>query len=219
MQYAVGRLWLIYSITNLLLTTVSHALPRPNLPTQPVHRNTKRNFLLRRDDEEGFLGGDWEVAVMENHAAYVPHQEAAAALADFYTSLRTIAQFPLTLPNHWLVHRIGRVMIIFHSSSIVIPWELIVRFAEGMLNFTHLGYTCSYLMVFRHVLLGYTITVTLAILDHDPGDEGPGSCVLEEHGQINSSGIQQHQICLRPPSFPGSGQGPGGSGSGSGTGV
>lgn len=68
-------------------------------------------------------------------------------------------------------------------------------------------------MIFRHTLLGYTITVTMSILDHDPEDGGAGSCVPEEHGQINQSGIQQHQICVRPPNFPGPG-GQGGSGSG-----
>ncbi len=66
-------------------------------------------------------------------------------------------------------------------------------------------------MVFRHELYGYTITVTLSILDRDPENREVGECVVEEHGQINRSGTQQHQICMRPPAFPG--QGASGSGS------
>lgn len=204
MRFALPRCFLIGSVTSILLSTLWHALPYSAFTPQSLPPPTKRNLLLRRDDDP-FLGEDWSIALMENHAAFIPHNQAAAALSNFYTSLLTIAQNPPTLPHQWLTHRIGRVMIIMHCDQIPLPWDLIVRFAQKMLDFTHRGYTSSYRMVFRHELYGYTITVTLSILDRDPEDREGGECVVEGHGQINRSGIQQHRICMRPPTVPGQG--------------
>ena len=204
MRSALRQWCLIVSFINILLSTLCHSLPHSVPAPQSLSPPTKRNLLLRRDDDP-FLGEDWAIALMENQAAFVPHNQAAAALSDFYTSLLTIAQNPPTLPHQWLTHRIGRVMIIMHCDQIPLPWDLIVRFAQKMLDFTHRGYTSSYRMVFRHELYGYTITAVLSILDRDPENREGGECVVEEHGQINRSGIQQHQVCMRPPTVPGQG--------------
>ncbi|KAL8668393.1 MAG: hypothetical protein Q9168_006976 [Polycauliona sp. 1 TL-2023] len=207
---AVRRLCLISSFTLLLLNTISHALPHNTPTVDPISQPRKRTPLHRRD-ETAFLGEDWEVALMQNHAAYIPHHLAAHDLADFYTSLLDLAQNPPAPPNHWLVHRIGRVMITFRCHDMFIFWELIIRFAEKMLDFTQRGYTCSYLMMFRHLTYGYTISVTLVILDQDPGPVPQEECVAEEHGQINQSGISQHRVCVRRPRFGDGGQGGSGS--------
>ncbi|KAL8807203.1 MAG: hypothetical protein Q9182_000885 [Xanthomendoza sp. 2 TL-2023] len=127
---------------------------------------------------------------MDNLRSYLPHQEAAAALTDFYTSLETVASYPATPPSHWLVHRVGRLGIIFHCSGIVLEWDLVKRFAAGMLDFTRRGYTSSYHMQFTHLTYGFIISISFAILDPDPEPEG--NCVNEEHGQVNESGIHQH---------------------------
>ncbi|KAL8789405.1 MAG: hypothetical protein Q9213_001162 [Squamulea squamosa] len=208
MRHASQWLWL----SAFVLSAFPIAVCLPHEPPvgqqqQAVRRNNKRNLLASRDDD-AFLGDDWDIPTMENHVAYVPHERAAADLADFYTSLLTIATSPITPPNHWLLHGLGRVVILFDCTCMAIPWELIARFAQGMLEFTRRGYTSSYRMQFRHVTLDCTITVMMSILDHDPEDIA--NCVApEEHGQINQSGIQQHQICMRPPSFPDPGQGSG----------
>ncbi|KAL8991747.1 MAG: hypothetical protein Q9169_007687 [Polycauliona sp. 2 TL-2023] len=194
------------SIAILLLSTISHALPYSTQITQSIPKTHKTTLLHRRDDT-AFLGEDWEIAQMQNNIAYTPHHLAAHDLTDFYTSLLTLAQFPSTPPNHWLIHRIGRVMITFQCHSIFIPWSLIQRFAERMLVFTERGYTSSYLMVFRHLQYGHTITVTLAILDQDPGPVPEAECVAEEHGQVNQSGISQHRVCVRRERFGDGGQG------------
>ncbi|KAL8916384.1 MAG: hypothetical protein Q9172_006326 [Xanthocarpia lactea] len=125
---------------------------------------------------------------MDNNAAYVPHERAAAALTDFYTSLFPLTETVMTQPTHWLIHRLGRVVIIFHCDGMTIPWDIIMRFAEGMSEFTRRGYTSSYLMQFQHVNLGFVLTVTMSIMDHEPEDTG--SCILQNDGQINESGIE-----------------------------
>ncbi|KAL8905696.1 MAG: hypothetical protein Q9171_006572 [Xanthocarpia ochracea] len=207
MRHAAQRFWLTLSILTILLASFSQALPHASRVRQPsVGRSTKRDFLVRRDDD-AFLGDEWTVARMENDAAYVPHEQAAVALTDFYLSLLPLSGSIITQPTHWLIHRLGRVEIIFHCTGMTITWEIIFRFAERMLEFTRRGYTSSYLMQFRHVNLGFVLTVTLSIMDHEPEDTG--NCILENNGQINESGTQHHPVCMWPPSFPNPGQGSG----------
>ncbi|KAL8858773.1 MAG: hypothetical protein Q9178_004690 [Gyalolechia marmorata] len=207
MRHAAQRYWLTFSTLTILLSSFSLALPHASPVQQPsIRRSTKRNFLVRRDDD-AFLGEDWTVARMENNVAYVPQEQAAAALTDFYLSLFPLLESVITQPNHWLIHRLGRVVIIFHCAGMTITWEIVLRFAERMLEFTRRGYTSTYLMQFRHDNLGFLLTVTLSILDHEPEDNG--NCMLQNNGQINESGTHHHPVCMLPPSFPSPGQGSG----------
>ncbi len=207
MRHAAQRFWLTLSTLTIFLTSFSHALPHASPVRQPfIGKSTKRSFLARRDDD-AFLGEDWAVARMENNAAYVPHEQAAVDLTDFYLSLLPLSETIITQPTHWLIHRLGRVVIIFHCDGMTISWDIVMRFAERMLEFTRRGYTSSYLMQFRHDSLGYLLTVTMSVMDHEPEDTG--NCMLQNNGQINESGTQHHPVCMWPPSFPDPGQGNG----------
>ncbi|KAI4188811.1 MAG: hypothetical protein LQ346_005230 [Caloplaca aetnensis] len=165
----------------------------------PKGRNIKRALLLPRTNE-AFLGDEWSIITMDNHAAYLPQERAAHDLEAFYVSLATIALHPVFGPGSYIVHRINRVLITFHCQGMIIPHELVLRFANGMLGFTRMGYTSAYRMQFRHETLGYVLTVTLSADDPPPE---PGAMVCEAHEQVNASdGVRQ--ICImRPPSFPG----------------
>lgn len=204
MRYLIRRQWLVVCFTFLsfLSSILSYAFPHNGRMSQQTATQTvKHNFLVRRNDDP-FLGEDWEIAAMDNLVAYQPHAEAAAALEDFYTSLQILAQYPISPADHWLIHQIGRVVISFQCPGMPLSWALIFRFANGMLEFTRRGYTGSYRMQFRHTTFGFTITVILSILPPSAGN-GNERCVVEEHGQVNHSGIQQHQVCVRLPLDPG----------------
>lgn len=142
---------------------------------------------------------------MENRAAYLPHSSAAPALEAFYTSLATVAQYPIYQPLSYFVHRIGRVSIIFRTSpeGILIPMDLILRFATRMLEFTRRGYTLAYRMMFRHQEYGFLVEVVLSVDEPSPPQLGEGECVpvVEEHGEVNGSGVRQTCV-LRGPGFP-----------------
>ncbi|KAL9597568.1 MAG: hypothetical protein Q9219_005070 [cf. Caloplaca sp. 3 TL-2023] len=197
MRCPYQQLWLAWPILVSILTVIINAYPSD---PRVIHRtatqkNTGSRSLYRRNDP--FLGEDWEIATMENHEAYVPHESAARDLEDFYTSLQTVALHPIVQPGHYFVHRINRVLITFHCPGLRIPMHLILRFATKMLNFTRLGYTSSYTMQFRHAEYGFILTVIMTI--DDPPPSGPQQCTFhEEHGEVNQSGIRQ--VCvLRPP--------------------
>ncbi|KAL8761390.1 MAG: hypothetical protein Q9184_002485 [Pyrenodesmia sp. 2 TL-2023] len=204
MRYLPKQHWLQLPIL-LLLSFAILSDARPSGSKSPARvgpngRSIKRALLLPRADE-GFLGDDWTIATMENHGAYLPHERAARDLEDFYTSLATIAVHPVFSPGTYLVHRINRVLITFHCQGIIIPNELILRFANGMLGFTRMGYTSAYRMQFQHDTSGYVLTVTLSVDDPPPE---PGTYDCEAHGEVNASGGIRQVCIMRPPSFPGS---------------
>ncbi len=122
MRSFTPQLWLVLTIL-LLFTQLSDALPsRSNAIAKkaPKGRNIKRAFLLPRTDE-AFLGDEWSIVTMENHAAYLPQERAAHDLEIFYSSLATIALHPVFGPGSYVVHRINRVLITFHCQGIIIP--------------------------------------------------------------------------------------------------
>ncbi|KAL8837239.1 MAG: hypothetical protein Q9170_002612 [Blastenia crenularia] len=197
--------WPTCLLLTILLAHLSDALPRPpqTAPQPSRPKNIKRTLLLPRTDEP-FLGPEWDIVTMENHAAYLPHASAAAALTSFYTGLQSVALGSLVQPDHHFVYRINRVLITFHARGITVPMELVLRFALNMLGFTRMGYTCAYRMQFRHAELGFVLTVTLTV-DEAPPEQGECALVEQEHhGEVNQSGIRQ--VCIiRPPSLPGPG--------------
>ncbi|KAL8934812.1 MAG: hypothetical protein Q9216_005717 [Gyalolechia sp. 2 TL-2023] len=207
MRLLTQQPWLALAFLISILTILSNAYPsRPNpLQRTSAKRNVKHNLLLARNDDP-FLGEEWDIITMENHAAYLPHQAAARDLAAFYISLQATALFTPVNPENYFVYRINRVLLTFHSRGIYIPMSLILRFATGMLEFTRRGYTSAYRMRFRHSVFRYVLEVTLTVDDDPPPPPGPGqpectAVVPEEHGEVNQSGIRQTCI-LRPPSFP-----------------
>lgn len=188
------RHFLLATLTFLLVFTLSEALPggTENEPKSPTRRVIEHGRHFPRNDEP-LLGPDWGITTMQNNAAYVPHEEAAIALTNFYTTLRDVALHPLQPPEHWFRHRIGRLEIIFHALGIEMDWSYIVRFAERMLAFTRMGYAGSYRMVFRHRSLGLTITVVMTIGELPP--EGSGCSALDEQVGVNQSGTHNRQVC------------------------
>ncbi|KAL8899684.1 MAG: hypothetical protein Q9207_006069 [Kuettlingeria erythrocarpa] len=199
MRRLTPQLWLLlllFALFSDALPNISNALAKKT----PKGRNIKRALLLPRTDE-AFLGDEWAIVTMENHAAYLPQERAAHDLEAFYLSLANIALHPVFGPGSFIVHRINRVLIIFHCQGMIISDELLLRFANGMLAFTRMGYTSAYRMQFRHETLGYVLTVTLSV-DNPPPE--PGALDCQTHEQVNASdGVRQ--VCImRPPSFPGS---------------
>lgn len=196
MQKFVRR-FLLATLGFLLVLTLSEAHPgvTENETKSLTHGIIKRGRHFPRNDEP-LLGHDWAIVTVENNAAYVPHEEAAIALTNFYTSLHGVALHPIQPPEHWFRHRIGRLEIIFHALGIEMNWSYIVRFAERMLAFTRMGYTGSYRMVFRHRSLGLTITVVMTIGELPP--EGSGCSALDEPVEVNQSGTHDHQVCWIP---------------------
>lgn len=206
MRRPTQQTWLAVIFITLLFAIFSDSYPsgsKASLGKISNRRNIKRGLLLPRTDDP-FLGDDWVIVTMENHAAYVPHANAARDLEDFYTSLQTVALHPVVGPGHYFIHRINRVLIIFHCTGINIPVELILRFANGMLGFTRMGFTSAYRMQFRHEISGVVLTVTLSV-DEPPPPGNPDCTVpLEEHGEVNASGGIRQVCILGPPSFPSS---------------
>ncbi|KAL9028487.1 MAG: hypothetical protein Q9196_003160 [Gyalolechia fulgens] len=192
--------WLALAFFISILSILTDAYPgHPELAQRRLARKNRKGHLLLPRTDDAFLGDEWDIVTMDNHAAYVPHETAARDLEAFYTSLHTVALHPTFHPQHFFVHRINRVLITFHSQGATIPTGLILRFATGMLAFTRRGYTSAYRMQFRHSVYGFLLTVTLTVDDPPPVE--PECAVTEEHGEVNQSGIRQ--ICvLRPPSFP-----------------
>lgn len=199
----------------MILTTAHPSHPRSKTPPKPSPLQKKkkinRHLLLPRtdpdpDDSSPFLGPEWDILTMENHAAYTPLQTASSDLSSFYTSLQTIAQQnPIHQVISYFTHRINRVSITFQTSplGIQIPMSLVLRFANRMLEFTNRGYASSYRIVFRHVHFGFLVQVLLVVDELLMPEVGEGSCdvVAEEHGEVNASGVRQTCV-LRGPSFP-----------------
>ncbi|KAL9001612.1 MAG: hypothetical protein Q9188_005415 [Gyalolechia gomerana] len=193
--------WLAVALLISILTILTDAYPSPLgvSKRRSPQENIERHLLVPRTDDP-FLGEEWDIITMDNHAAYLPPSSAARDLEAFYTSLQTVALQPINFsPEHYFAHRINRVLITFHSRGTTMPWSLILRFANGMLEFTRRGYTSAYRMRFRHSVYGFVLEVTLTVDDPPPAE--PECAVAEEHGEVNQSGIRQTCI-LRPPSFP-----------------
>ncbi|KAL9010998.1 MAG: hypothetical protein Q9173_004126 [Seirophora scorigena] len=216
----MGRLsrWLqlafsLLMLSALLCSAIPHHAPKAPARTRRTTNNLARGALLlpRADDNHGngepFLSNDWTVELMENHAAYMPTTAAAHDLTAFYTSLRLVAlrdAVVLRQPGHYFVHRLGRVLVTFHATGTTIPNALIVRFAEGMLRFTRMGYTCAYRIRFKHVVYGWSLTVIMSVDELPPAAEPQCAVPMEGEGEFNGSGgSSSRPVCvLRPPSFP-----------------
>ncbi|KAI4123471.1 MAG: hypothetical protein LQ341_007194 [Variospora aurantia] len=223
-ETSMGRLasWLRLAFSLLLLSALlCSAFPYADQPStrtslyRPKNINIKNNEhrpkrLLPRadsDDNNPFLGSDWTVEHMENFAAYVPTTRAAHDLTSFYTSLRIVALYSNVSPDNFFLHRLGRVLITFHATGgmSIISNALILRFADGMLRFTRMGYTCAYRMRFRHLGNGGVLQVVMSVDALPVEEEGQGECevVMEGEGEVNGSEVRR-PVCvvMRPPSFP-----------------
>ncbi|KAI4115527.1 MAG: hypothetical protein LQ345_003895 [Seirophora villosa] len=210
--------WLQLAFSLLMLSALlSSAMPHHPPTTRRTSKNLARGLLPRadanHDNGEPFLSEDWAIDLMENHAAYMPVTAAAHDLTAFYTSLQIVALRATAAavallqppPGHYFVHRLGRVLVTFHAVGTTIPIALIVRFAEGMLRFTRMGYTCAYRIRFRHVVYGWSLTVIMSVDEVPPPANPQCAAPVEGEGEFNGSGGSSsgRPVCvLRPPSFP-----------------
>ena len=208
MQWHVKNHWPAILILFSLLTTLTDARPfrafgSNTLHPGPTQRSGKGRTLLPRTTIALF-GDDWDLVRMENRVAYLPHEEAANALVEFYHSLRREAILATRPEGYWFSHQMGRLTITFQSHGIVMPWSYVLEFANGLLEFTRSGYAGSYLMQFLHHQHGFVITITMTI-DAPPAPDGECSA-SEDNGEVNQSApvsapenqFLGHSICWRP---------------------
>ncbi|KAL8952347.1 MAG: hypothetical protein Q9183_007394 [Haloplaca sp. 2 TL-2023] len=208
MQWLVKRHWPAILILFSLLATLADAHPFQAFESSILHpgstQRTGNGRTLFPRTTIALFGDDWDIVHMENRAAYLPHEEAANALVEFYHSLRREAILADRPEGYWFSHQMGRLKITFQSHGIVMPWSYVLDFANGLLEFTRHGYTGSYLMQFLHQHNGFVITVTMTI-DAPPAPDGECQAP-EDNGEVNQSApdsepenvFMGHHICWRP---------------------
>lgn len=120
------------------------------------------NHVQKRNND--FLGDGWSMQMI-HAAAFLPVEDAALSLADFYHYVMVEASRHMRDGHNGykaLSLTRGQLALSWWCPRTAIPWSLVYTFASEMLQGTHRGYAGEYAIRFTH-FHGIAIDVVLQV--------------------------------------------------------
>lgn len=145
-------------------STSSHDKHEPRSWPSEITTLSLNNFRSVQKRINGILGDGWSMQ-MTHAAAFIPVEDAALTLADFYLYIMEEAfrQMANGHPGYGALSLTkGQLALSWWCPQTNVPWTLIHTFATEMLQGTYRGYAGEYAIRFTH-LRGLAIDVVLQV--------------------------------------------------------
>jgi len=142
----------------------SHEEHEPRSWPSKITTLSLNNFNPVRKRNNDILGDGWSMQMI-HAAAFLPVEDAALSLADFYRYIMDEALKHM-MNSHQGYNALsltrGQLALSWWCPQTIIPWSLIHTFASEMLEATYRGYAGEYAIRFTH-LRGMAIDVVLQV--------------------------------------------------------